>query len=288
MPSYRTILCAIDFSDNSRYALELGFQIAKQCRTRLVAFHAIETILAEAGAAAYDRRRLRDDLEAELRAFTAGVVVDGTAESPGIIVEVGEPARAILDCARQLQADLILMGTQGLGGLRKAFFGSITEKVLRGAFVPVLAVKPTGTHPAAIPTGIVAAIDFDESAPTILQHAVAFANEFRIPLTLLHVVAAVQALPQYTDALTAAQADRVERARKRLEEEAARLNVTPHHIEVRTGSVADEIAELMTASPGAILAIGTGGARMLRRPGSTAYRVLNLTSAPVLTIPDKA
>ncbi len=114
------------------------------------------------------------------------------------MVQVGDPDDAILACARERQADLIVMGTQGLGGFRKAFFGSVTEKVLRGAFVPVLAVKPIGSVPAAIPSGIVAAVHLDETAGSVLQHAAAFAGVFKVPLTLLHVVAAVQALPQYT------------------------------------------------------------------------------------------
>jgi len=42
---------------------------------------------------------------------------------------------------------------------------------------------------------------------------------------------------------------------------------------------------MVKTSPGTLLAIGTGGNRMLRRPGSTAYRVLNVTSAPVLAVP---
>ena len=41
MPLYQTLVCAIDFSDHSRYALELSAQIAKRCHARLVAFHAI-------------------------------------------------------------------------------------------------------------------------------------------------------------------------------------------------------------------------------------------------------
>lgn len=285
MPLYRTLVCAVDFSDHSRYALELSAQIAKHCGARVVAFHAIERLLADA----YDPKQLCTDAETELRTFVAAATRDLIAAPAETMVQVGDPDDAILACARERQADLIVMGTQGLGGFRKAFFGSVTEKVLRGAFVPVLAVKPTGSVPATIPSGIVAAVHLDETAGPVLQHAAAFASVFKVPLTLLHVVAAVQALPQYTDALAAAQADRVQRAKAQLQEEAAGIRTAaPSAIEVRTGDVADEIAELVKAKPGVVLAIGTGGSRMLRRPGSTAYRVLNLTSAPVLAIPTNA
>jgi nucleotide-binding universal stress UspA family protein len=284
MPLYQTVLCAVDFSDNSRFALELSQRIARVCRARVIAFHAIDLLLAEAAAAAYDQRQLHVDAETELRAFAAAAADGG--ELPEIVVKVGVPGRVILDCARERSADLIVMGTEGLGGIRKALFGSVTEKVLRGNLVPVLAVKPPGTDAARAPTGLVVAVDFDDAAPVLLQHADAFAAEFKIPLSLLHVVAAVQALPQFTDALAAAQADRVERAKVRLQEEAARLTKgAAVRTDVRTGRAAEEIAAAMRESPGAFLAIAVCGGRLLHRPGSTAYRVLSLTSSPVLAIP---
>jgi nucleotide-binding universal stress UspA family protein len=279
MPLYRTILCAVDFSEHARHALELGARIAKRGGAHLVAIHAIETLLAQA----CDQGQLCSDAERELAAF----VTAATGElRPDIVVMIGDPDDAILACAKERKADLIVMGTQGLGGFRKAFFGSVTEKVLRGAFVPVLAVKPGAA--AAKPSDIVAAVHLDDAARPVLEHAKAFANEFQIPLGVLHVVPAVQALPQYTDALAAAQADRIERATARLQAEVAELKmaVTPA-IEVRAGDVAHEIAEFVKTKPGILLAIGTGGTRLLHRPGSTAYRVLSLTTAPVLAIPGK-
>ena len=278
MPLYRTILCAVDFSEHSRHALELGDRIAKHEGAHLVALHAIETLLAQA----CDQGQLCSDAETELKAFVTAATGD---QQPDIVVMVGDPDDAILACAKERKADLIVMGTQGLGGFRKAFFGSVTEKVLRGAVVPVLAVKP-GTA-ASKPSEIVAAVHLDDTARPVLVHAEAFASEFQIPLALLHVVPAVQALPQYTDALAAAQADRIERASARLQKEVAslKMSVKPA-IEVRAGDVAHEIAELVNSRPGILLAIGTGGTRLLHRPGSTAYRVLSLTTAPVLAIPD--
>jgi nucleotide-binding universal stress UspA family protein len=279
MPLYRTILCAVDFSDHSRHALEVSAHIAKHCSARIVAFHAIEPLLAQA----CDEGQLCADAETELKAFVTAATGNVASD---IVVRVGDPDDAILSCAKERTVDLIVMGTQGLGGFRKAFFGSVTEKVLRGAFVPVLAVK--SSVPVVIPSGIVAAVHLDDTARPVLEYAAAFAGEFKIPLTALHVVPAVQALPQYTDALAAAQADRIERATARLQEDVAVLKgVVKPEIEVRAGDVAHEIGELVKARPGILLAIGTGGSRMLHRPGSTAYRVLSLTAAPVLAIPDK-
>lgn len=53
------------------------------------------------------------------------------------------PARGILRVAEELQVDLIALATHGYGGLKRALLGSVADKVLRGASVPVLLRKPT-------------------------------------------------------------------------------------------------------------------------------------------------
>lgn len=53
----------------------------------------------------------------------------------------GEPAVAILDKAREYKADLIVMGSRGLGQIGGLILGSVSERVLHGARVPVLIVR---------------------------------------------------------------------------------------------------------------------------------------------------
>lgn len=63
-----------------------------------------------------------------------------------IKVSTGNAAEEILKCADETNADLIAMSTHGKSGLRRLAFGSITDKVLHGARVPVLMVRaPEGT-----------------------------------------------------------------------------------------------------------------------------------------------
>jgi nucleotide-binding universal stress UspA family protein len=62
------------------------------------------------------------------------------------MVVVGNQADGILKAAEEIKADIIAMSTHGRSGLRRWAFGSITDKVLRGANVPVLTVRaPEGT-----------------------------------------------------------------------------------------------------------------------------------------------
>jgi len=62
------------------------------------------------------------------------------------IVSTGNAAEEILKAADEIHADLIAMSTHGRSGLRRLAFGSVTDKVLHGAKMPVLMVRaPEGT-----------------------------------------------------------------------------------------------------------------------------------------------
>lgn len=283
MPLYPTILCAVDFSEHSRLALRLALDLGRRNASRVIAFHTIDLLLAGAAAAAYDERRLKHDAETELRALLDALAPEGRRAE--VSVEVGRPEQTIVAAAREQKADLIVVGTQGLGGLRKMFFGSVTEKVLRDAEVPVLAVTAAGEGESRIAFGgVLAAVELDASIEGVLRHAAALAGVLDLPLTVVHVVRPLSALPQYTSALGAAQEAHVREARAQLQQAGARADPRAT-TEVLTGSPAETIASRAQAAGGQIVVIGLGGGRMLRRPGSTAYRVLALANTPVVGVP---
>jgi nucleotide-binding universal stress UspA family protein len=56
-------------------------------------------------------------------------------------LEFGRPDTAIVEMAEELEAGLIVMGSRGLGGVRRALLGSISDSVVRHAHCPVLVVR---------------------------------------------------------------------------------------------------------------------------------------------------
>jgi nucleotide-binding universal stress UspA family protein len=56
-------------------------------------------------------------------------------------ISEGEPAREIVDCAREADCDVIVMGTHGRGGLDRLLLGSVAEHVVRRSSVPVVTVR---------------------------------------------------------------------------------------------------------------------------------------------------
>jgi len=77
----------------------------------------------------------------QVDAVVAATAKDGI-QAEGLLIE-DRPAPAIIDAAKRLPADLIVMGTRGLTGLAHVVLGSVADRVLREASCPVLTVKAT-------------------------------------------------------------------------------------------------------------------------------------------------
>ena len=87
------------------------------------------------------RSDAREAIEA-VEELAAGTSVD--VESA--VVE-GTPSREIIQYAEGNDCDLVVMGTHGRGGIDRLLLGSVAEKVVRGAAVPVLTVRLDGDVP---------------------------------------------------------------------------------------------------------------------------------------------
>jgi len=74
----------------------------------------------------------------------AAVVEEFSKKFPKLVtrVELGSPADKILAFAQKEKIDMIVMGAHGRAGLERAIFGSVANKVIKGAPCPVLAVHP--------------------------------------------------------------------------------------------------------------------------------------------------
>ena len=86
-------------------------------------------------------------MEKERRAELDRSLARAAAELRGRVTRVtratptGTPAGEIVSVARELDADLVVVGARGLGGIERLLLGSVSERVLRDARCPVLIVK---------------------------------------------------------------------------------------------------------------------------------------------------
>jgi nucleotide-binding universal stress UspA family protein len=143
----RSILCGVDFSRHSADALRYAADLARLRRARLSVVFVVDPLLSAAAAAAYDRRVMSSTAKQDLERFVRKTL--GPDASPGIqlVVAMGKPAQTILATAARIGADLVVVGTHGLTGFRRLFFGSTTEAILRRSTLPVLAVPRPPRRP---------------------------------------------------------------------------------------------------------------------------------------------
>jgi nucleotide-binding universal stress UspA family protein len=100
-----------------------------------------------------------------------------------------DPVPAILKTQREVDADLIAMGTHGRGGLAHVWLGSIAESVLHQAEVPILTVGPR-TKLTPTPDAIrrvFCPVNFTPWSQTALEHAAALAASAGAELTVAHI-----------------------------------------------------------------------------------------------------
>ncbi len=283
----RTVLCAIDFSSDSRQALRVALAIARRTPVHIVALHVIELVLAHASAIAHGDDRLRSESATALRLFVESewkrAAIDATFS---IEIRVGVPEREVLACARERQADLIVTGTRGVAGISKLFFGSVAEKVLRRADMPVLTVPGAAEGEAEGPvlTRVLAALDLDDTCERTAAQAAGVAQLLGLPLGLVHAVPPLPTGWRWVDTLEASTPMRVTRARTRLEDIVRALGVSAA-VDVRAGSPPEQVAAAAREARGTLLVVGVDGGTPLGRVGSTAYRIVCLADAPVLALP---
>ena len=139
-----SILCPIDFSAASAGALRHAAAVADHFATRLIVLSVEDPLLTQAADLGTGVLWTPEECKREIGQFAARIFGD---ESPTIAsleyeAAVGKPAQEILRVARERSCDLIVISTHGLTGIRKLFFGSTTERVLRETTRPVLVTPP--------------------------------------------------------------------------------------------------------------------------------------------------
>jgi nucleotide-binding universal stress UspA family protein len=120
-----TIVIATDGSPSAHEAVDFGLQLARQVGAAVVFVHVTHS--REDGA---DRKPLGS---AAVSATSLGV--RATTE-----LLVGDPADEIVTYADTIDADAIVVGSRGHGPLKGALLGSVSQRVLRDARLPVLVV----------------------------------------------------------------------------------------------------------------------------------------------------
>lgn len=141
-------LVAIDGSDSASLAVDLVADVAWPGGTAIRVVEAIETGAALFGGPWPTLALVQaDELEAQLRLGANATVQEAQIRltRPGLAVESailhGRPAAAIVDDARRMAADLIVVGSRGHGTIEAMLLGSVSAEVIDHAMTPVLVAR---------------------------------------------------------------------------------------------------------------------------------------------------
>jgi nucleotide-binding universal stress UspA family protein len=142
---YKRIMIATDGSDKSRLAASEGIELAKALGSEVIALYVVnEVVIASAvRQLGEDRKVVEGKLQVAGEKAVADIKEMGEASGVKVdaIVRVGAPANMVVDIAKANGVDCIVMGSHGESGPSKLLIGSVVQKVLYWASVPVLVVR---------------------------------------------------------------------------------------------------------------------------------------------------
>ena len=140
-----SVLVAVDFSDTSMSALTYGENLVHTFGGRLNVLH-VADVIATSAAQFYPEGPGDPEVKAtelamnQLRALLSSHT-DTPAATPAVRLS-RSPADEIVKYAREVHADIVVVGTHGRGGVSRLLMGSVAEHVVRNAPCPVLVVRP--------------------------------------------------------------------------------------------------------------------------------------------------
>jgi len=293
MPHIERILCPIDFSEFSVPAYDYALSLARHYQAGLFVQHVVElwkypsADYASAEQFGEFCRKLLSDGSKQLEEF---VKTHARSEvQPQCVVQQGGLAPDfILAFAEKHKIDLIVMGTHGRRGFDRWALGSVTERVLRKARRPVLAVhrpahcvatseKPAGPIPLR---RILCCIDFSNCSARALEYAVSAVKEYNAELIVLHVI---EDIPNSRD-----PGKTIEHAQVRLAKSVPAETYQQCRIKslVRSGKPYEQIILVASEAEIDLVIMGVRGRNALDLAlfGSTTYRVIQLGPCPVLAV----
>ena len=262
----KRILFPVDFSSRCRGAAAYVEALAGRFDAELILLHVVE---AAYNSALEDMRGARkEDIEKFLGSGLRHLRVN-------MLVEHGEAARKIVECATVNHADLIMIPTKGMGIYRRLILGSTSAKVLHDADCPVW----TGVHLENAPSlemvacrRILCAVDLKPVSTRVLAWASRLAEEYQAELTLAHIIPGSESQPVRDE------------ARRALEHllEAAGCQAA---LRMEAGDVSKVVAQLTGDLKADLLVIGRKpDAGVLGRLDMVAYSIIRQSPCPVVSV----
>ncbi len=291
----RKILYPTDFSGASQPALRHAMELCRRFNAQLVLTHVRTPFSDDPNRPEYhfiDEGRYAAFIESELKKAAEGLPDDFRIST--VIGRDVSPANGILRVAGEQNVDMIAMGTHGRSGLGHFFLGSVAERVVRHAKVPVLTVasKRDRYRDDPLYRTILATYDFSVHSNEAVIRARDLADAYGARLLVLYVIEQ-EIHPGYYEVWKVSVRKEMpeiqQEARKSLEKILGEVPVKDAelHVEVGEGDgrVHRDIRRFAQTHDVDLIVMGTYGLSGIEHMllGSTTERMLRIAHCPVMT-----
>ena len=183
------ILVPVDFSKKSEYAVKMAAQIGKKTECEIYLLHLVElpSGIIDMGAGSnfsipesmmYLRKVKEKVIELRDRLFDENQIVKYS-------IRFQNPYEGIREYAKKINANLIVMGSQGLSDFEEMIIGSNTEKIVRTSEIPVIVVKTEADKFKF--KNLIFASNYKGENKVAFENFLSFANHFKSKIHLLKV-----------------------------------------------------------------------------------------------------
>ena len=278
--AWKNVLVATDFSDSGKEAVATAVALVKGSSGTLAVIHVTERPPMFPHTFHEQHSEDPDELwSRQARTSMKALVKRLRRQLPGTrgFVRVGRPWQEIVELARELRVDAIVVGSRGVSAIRRLLLGSTAENVVRHAPCPVLVVRH---GPLRRVRKVLLPIDWDEGSKAAVRYAVAHGGE-DVKLQAIHAIGFPRMIePEFADELS----DDAHSSRK-LRRFLDRLGAKDVPSKVVLGEPAEAILD--AAADFDLVVIATRGRKGAARAlvGSVAEKVVRRAEGPVLVVP---
>lgn len=270
------ILVATDGSAESGAAVRFGVVLAQPLSGTLTLLHVLLPS---------EERREGEEVLRPAQATAAEYGVQASTR-----LEVGDPVEAILGVRREIEADMLVVGTRGRKGLPRVVLGSVAESLYKSAAFPVAVVRRFEQAAGGIGP-VLAPVDFSEGATHAARAAAHLARKLGVKLSLIHVLPEV-VFPKGEEDQEVIRRETLalrRDAEAQLQALTKKLGLGPEQVEflLVTGVDSAQINHVATEMHASCIVMGTRGLTGLPRVllGSVTDQVVQQAPCPVVVVP---
>ena len=143
MISIQGVMVPVDFSKESILAAKFGASLAEEYKTKLYVLHVMEPVHPSLRGYIVDFEQFQQRMIAQAKEDLENVIPKAVKDRIPVefILEIGHPSYLIVEKAKELGVDVLVIATHGRTGLSHVLLGSVAEKVIRHAPCPVFVIR---------------------------------------------------------------------------------------------------------------------------------------------------